>query len=172
MGEMYQKGKNKQMGKTVVTQKHQEHNDKKSDQSMSSSKTNGESTSKASRQQRIHLNNQFEVLEEDDLILDLEESICKGELVAGGRVHRNDPQGYKQVVMEEVESEEETIDYGITDAQKWAITSRLIKFKSVRASDQDAGEQGEWDFFHDHVKELNIDPRYCVEDVELDDTSV
>ncbi|KAI3811868.1 hypothetical protein L1987_16564 [Smallanthus sonchifolius] len=66
--------------------------------------------------------------------------------------------------------EKETKDYGISTAQKMAITNRLCgPSQAVRAVDMDNWEQGEHEFFEDQVKALGLDYDYCIEDVESDD---
>ncbi|KAL8256106.1 hypothetical protein R6Q59_031173 [Mikania micrantha] len=110
--------------------------------------------------------------DEDDSVLDLDASILKGDLVSTGKVSRETNQVYEQVDMEDVNTDNESVDFGITDAQKLAIINRLVKFKSVRAEDQENWEQGEWDFFHHQVKVLKLDPRYSIEDVDLDDSEI
>ncbi|KAI3814424.1 hypothetical protein L1987_14064 [Smallanthus sonchifolius] len=61
-------------------------------------------------------------------------------------------------------------DYGISNAQKMAITSRLCgPAQAVRAVDMDNWEQGEHEFFKDQVKALGLDYDYCIEDVDSDD---
>ncbi|KAI3823023.1 hypothetical protein L1987_10626 [Smallanthus sonchifolius] len=61
-------------------------------------------------------------------------------------------------------------DYGISNAQKMAITSRLCgPAQAVRAADMDAWDQSEHDFFEDQVKAMGLDYDYCIEDVESDD---
>lgn len=48
-------------------------------------------------------------------------------------------------------------DYGITQAQKDAITKRLeSKSQTVLAEDTRNWEPGEWDFFHDQCLELGL----------------
>ncbi|KAI3805713.1 hypothetical protein L1987_21596 [Smallanthus sonchifolius] len=60
-------------------------------------------------------------------------------------------------------------DYGISNAQKLAITSRLNgPAQAVRAVDMDMWEQGEHEFFEDQVKVLGLDYDYCIEDVDSD----
>ncbi|KAI3714444.1 hypothetical protein L1987_73046 [Smallanthus sonchifolius] len=66
--------------------------------------------------------------------------------------------------------EKEEKDYGISNAQKMAITSRLCgPSRAVRAADMDNWDQGEHEFFEDQVKSLGLDYDYCIEDVESDD---
>ncbi|KAI3809584.1 hypothetical protein L1987_19179 [Smallanthus sonchifolius] len=68
--------------------------------------------------------------------------------------------------IEEVEGK----DYGISDAHKLAISSRLCgPTQAVRAVDMDNWEQGEQEFFEDQVKAMGLDYDYCVEDVESDE---
>ncbi|MFS7991817.1 putative transcription factor interactor and regulator CCHC(Zn) family [Helianthus anomalus] len=62
-------------------------------------------------------------------------------------------------------------DYGITDGQKQRIlTCLLSESRAVKAVDQENWSQGEHDFFWDKCTELGLDPDYCVEDVEEDDS--
>ncbi|KAI3783232.1 hypothetical protein L1987_42308 [Smallanthus sonchifolius] len=77
----------------------------------------------------------------------------------------------QEVSLETPSREEvEVKDYGISDAQKLAITSRLCgPAQAVRAVDMDNWEQGEHEFFEDQVKAMGLDYDYCVEDVESDD---
>ncbi|KAI3811867.1 hypothetical protein L1987_16563 [Smallanthus sonchifolius] len=86
------------------------------------------------------------------------------------------PKGTQQPAGQSLSSEttarevNETKDYGITDAQKLAITKRLCgPAQAVRAVDMDNWDQGEHDFFEDQVKAMGLDYDYCVEDVESDD---
>ncbi|KAI3685910.1 hypothetical protein L1987_79579 [Smallanthus sonchifolius] len=66
--------------------------------------------------------------------------------------------------------ERETKDYGISNAQKMAITSRLCgPAQAVRAVDMDNWDQGEHLFFEDQVKAMGLDYDYCIEDVDSDD---
>ncbi|KAI3714446.1 hypothetical protein L1987_73048 [Smallanthus sonchifolius] len=66
--------------------------------------------------------------------------------------------------------EKEEKDYGISNAQKMAITNRLCgPSRAVRAADMDNLDQGEHEFFEDQVKALGLDYDYCIEDVESDD---
>ncbi|MFS7917029.1 hypothetical protein Hanom_Chr03g00184321 [Helianthus anomalus] len=63
------------------------------------------------------------------------------------------------------------IDYGITDGQKKRILNNLLGVnQAVKAIDQQNWVQGEWDFFVDKCTELGLDPDYCVEDVEEDES--
>ncbi|MFS8013793.1 hypothetical protein Hanom_Chr15g01337271 [Helianthus anomalus] len=62
-------------------------------------------------------------------------------------------------------------DYGITDAQKQRILACLLSDShAVKAVDQENWTQGEHDYFWDKCTELGLDPDYCVEDVEEDDS--
>ncbi|MFS7903028.1 hypothetical protein Hanom_Chr01g00019201 [Helianthus anomalus] len=77
------------------------------------------------------------------------------------------------IVMEELEEDDEDnwYDYGITQAQKDAITKRLkSKSQTVLAEDTQNWEPGEWDFFHDQCLELGLNSDFCIEDV-AEDTS-
>ncbi|KAI3786257.1 hypothetical protein L1987_45392 [Smallanthus sonchifolius] len=66
--------------------------------------------------------------------------------------------------------EREIKDYGISNNQKMAITSRLCgPSKAIRATDMDGWEQGEHEFFEDQVKAMGLDYDYCIEDVDSDD---
>ncbi|KAI3820212.1 hypothetical protein L1987_07755 [Smallanthus sonchifolius] len=66
--------------------------------------------------------------------------------------------------------EKEEKDYGISNAQKMAITSRLCcPSRAVRAADMDNWDQGEHEFFEDQVKALGLDYDYSIEDVKSDD---
>ncbi|MFS7900100.1 hypothetical protein Hanom_Chr00s095193g01800881 [Helianthus anomalus] len=63
------------------------------------------------------------------------------------------------------------IDYGIADGQKKRILDCLLgESQAVKAIDQQNWVQGEHDFFFDKCMELGLDPDYCVEDVEEDDS--
>ncbi|KAI3741106.1 hypothetical protein L1987_58773 [Smallanthus sonchifolius] len=63
-------------------------------------------------------------------------------------------------------------DYGITDAQKDAIISRLKgPSNAVWAGDMYNWVQGEHNFFEDQVKYLDLDYDYSIEDVDSDEES-
>ncbi|KAI3684048.1 hypothetical protein L1987_84571 [Smallanthus sonchifolius] len=80
------------------------------------------------------------------------------------------PMGQRVTTAQSVREEKEEKDYGITKAQKMAITGRLCgPAQAVRAVDMDNWEQGEHKFFEDQVKGLGLDYNYCIEDVESDD---
>ncbi|KAI3777947.1 hypothetical protein L1987_47750 [Smallanthus sonchifolius] len=80
------------------------------------------------------------------------------------------PFGHEVTSAHPVREDNEEKDYGISDAQKLAITSRLNgPAQAVRAVDMDMWEQGEHVFFEDQVKALGLDYDYCIEDVESDD---
>ncbi|KAI3759846.1 hypothetical protein L1987_50228 [Smallanthus sonchifolius] len=80
------------------------------------------------------------------------------------------PMGQTATKAQLVREEKEEKDYGISNAQKMAITSRLCgPAQAVRAVDMDNWEQGEHEFFADQVKALGLDYDYCIEDVESND---
>ncbi|KAI3743667.1 hypothetical protein L1987_56729 [Smallanthus sonchifolius] len=80
------------------------------------------------------------------------------------------PTGHKVTTAHPVIEEKEEKDYGISNAQKLAITSRLCgPANAVRAADMDNWDQGEHEFFEDQVKAMGLDYDYCIEDVESDD---
>ncbi|KAI3714450.1 hypothetical protein L1987_73052 [Smallanthus sonchifolius] len=69
-----------------------------------------------------------------------------------------------------IREDNEEKDYGISNAQKMAISSRLRgPAQAVRAADMDMWEQGEHAFFEDQVKALGLDYDYCIEDVDSDE---
>ncbi|MFS7909489.1 hypothetical protein Hanom_Chr02g00095201 [Helianthus anomalus] len=65
-------------------------------------------------------------------------------------------------------SDDETCDFGITDGQKSAIKESLLKFGAVRSEDQENWEQGEWAYFQQQCKSLNLNPDFTIEDVQED----
>ncbi|KAI3820209.1 hypothetical protein L1987_07752 [Smallanthus sonchifolius] len=68
------------------------------------------------------------------------------------------PIGHKVTTNPPVIQEKETKEYGISTAQKMAITNRLCgPSQAVRAVDMDNWEQGEHGFFEDQVKALGLD---------------
>lgn len=67
-----------------------------------------------------------------------------------------------------MKSDEESIDFGITDGQKGAILNSLTKFGAVKAADQSGWEQGEWDFFRHQCKTRELIPDFVIEDVDQD----
>ncbi|KAI3826055.1 hypothetical protein L1987_00097 [Smallanthus sonchifolius] len=76
----------------------------------------------------------------------------------------------KVTLAQPARKDKEEKDYGISNAQKMAIPSRLCGLaQAVRAVDMDNWEQGEHEFFEDQVKALGLDYDYCIEDVESDD---
>ncbi|KAI3740999.1 hypothetical protein L1987_58663 [Smallanthus sonchifolius] len=80
------------------------------------------------------------------------------------------PMGQRVTTAQSVREEKEEKDYGISKAQKMAITDRLCgPAQAVRAVEMDNWEQGEHEFFEDQVKALGLDYDYCIEDVESDD---
>ncbi|KAI3811865.1 hypothetical protein L1987_16561 [Smallanthus sonchifolius] len=83
------------------------------------------------------------------------------------RIHDLPPVQDDPDTMEEM-GEEDVPDFNITNAQKKAICNSLIKYGAVKADVQANWEHGEWEFFHYQVKQLNIDPDTCVEDVDSD----
>ncbi|KAI3684050.1 hypothetical protein L1987_84573 [Smallanthus sonchifolius] len=83
------------------------------------------------------------------------------------RIHDLSPVLDDPDTMEEM-GEEDVPDFNITNAQKQAICNSLMKYGAVKADDQANWELGEWEFFQFQVKQLNIDPDTCVEDVDSD----
>ncbi|KAD4384663.1 hypothetical protein E3N88_24831 [Mikania micrantha] len=63
MGEMFQNGKNKQVGKTGSKLNHQENSARKGNQPINPSKVNGKTANKSIRQPKVSLKNQFEIFE-------------------------------------------------------------------------------------------------------------
>ncbi|KAL8223236.1 hypothetical protein R6Q57_020635 [Mikania cordata] len=86
MGEIYQNGKNKQVRKSGSKLNHQENSARKGNQPINPSQVNGVTANKSTRQPKVNLKNQFAILEEEDFILDLKETIQRAELVTGGKV--------------------------------------------------------------------------------------
>ncbi|KAI3724756.1 hypothetical protein L1987_64521 [Smallanthus sonchifolius] len=114
------------------------------------------------------------------LVLDFEKSLKYNKLVGEsldscmsdqGGSSGKDPDKRQSLSSETTAREvNETKEYGISDAQKLAITKRLCgPAQAVRAVDMDNWDQGEHDFFEDQVKAMGLDYDYCVEDVESDD---
>ncbi|KAI3688424.1 hypothetical protein L1987_82137 [Smallanthus sonchifolius] len=58
--------------------------------------------------------------------------------------------------------------YGISDEQKRAIADRLKSTGSISMDIVDQWCPGQWDFFDDHCTLMELDPDYCIEDVESD----
>ncbi|KAI3677378.1 hypothetical protein L1987_87004 [Smallanthus sonchifolius] len=95
---------------------------------------------------------------------------CEDQVVTPGPLPVCQPMGQRVTTAQSVREEKEEKDYGISKAQKMAITDRLCgPAQAVRAVDMDNWEQGEHEFFEDQVKALGLNYDYCIEDVESDD---
>ncbi|KAL8268957.1 hypothetical protein R6Q59_002755 [Mikania micrantha] len=142
MGELHQSFRTHQVARVGMKSMNQVYRKKMGSHPFNTRKPAGTNLKAGKKHSDIYLSNCFDLLDEDDSVLDLEASILKGDLVSTGKVSRETNQVYEQADMEDVNTDNESVDFGITDAQKLAIINRLVKFKSVRAEDQENWEQG------------------------------